>query len=254
MLYPNNLKKRVIYRYLRALAPLTSLGIKYLYFLLICGISHCFASTENRHVKIVFTSALIDFNYAIRQEEYISSMIILNNYGYQPYVIETCKTSPPSFFENYTHHVFYSNVNDYSLINKGVNEARAMIEGFKHYQFDDEDMIIKLTGRYFFHSRQFLDVVETHPEIDASVKFCAAYPVVNGRVFTGCFAMRCKYFKEMLQQLDFVKMEEELIDLEVEVARYIHRMEEKGCKILYLKDLGMTANIGGPFPPIYTQW
>ena len=162
-------------------------------------------STDKAKVVIICTAALIESNYQMRKQEYVFSISLLKDYGYEPYVFEACKSSPPSFFENYTKNVFYSNVNDYRLINKGVNEARSLIEGFKHYSFDDETMIIKLTGRYWLNSPIFINVVESHPEVDAFVRFKEDFPIPNGYVFTGCFAMKHKHFKAMLDQLDFVR-------------------------------------------------
>ncbi len=231
-----------------------------LYFILWSEQGHSFAQEKlpdqcyNSKIKIICTTALIDFNYAMRKEEYISSILILKNYGYEPYIIEACHPSPPSFFENYSQNVIYTNVNDYHLVNKGVNEARSIIEGFKHFMFDENDMIIKLTGRYRLNSPYFLKIVEDNPEVDAFIKFDPGFPIPHGRAITGCFCIRYKYFNDMLSRLDFVKMEQELIDIEIEVANYIHKMEQQGCKVMYIDKIDMTSNIGGPWPPVETQW
>lgn len=205
-------------------------------------------------IRVVCTTALIPLNYEMRKEEYIRSMDTLKSYGYEPYIMEAIHPFSPSFFDEYTQHVYYSNVNNPKLVNKGVNEARSMMEGFDFYEFDDDDMIVKLTGRYRLISRDFLQIVEDHPEVDVFVKCDPGYPKPLGKVFTGCFAIRYKFFKELLENLDLEKMERELIDIEVEVANFAQKLKARGDRVMYLDKVGMSANIGGPFPPILSYW
>lgn len=205
-------------------------------------------------IRVVFTTALISYNYEMRKEEYIRAMNIVKGYGYEPYIFEACHPFSPSFFEEHVSHVFYSNVNNYRLINKGVNEAKSMMEGFDFYEFDDEDMIVKMTGRYHLMNRDFLQTIEDHPEVDAFVSCDPGYPKPLGKVFTGCFAIRYKLFKEMLENLDLEKMEKELIDIEVEVANFAQKLVSRGGKVMYLDKVGMSANIGSPCPPILSYW
>ena len=210
------------------------------------------ASQSQGKLRVVCTSALIDFCYEARKQEYISSLERLKEYGYQPYVFEACHPASPSFLEKHTPHVFYSNVNDIKLGNKGVNEAASLIEGFKQTQFGDNDMIVKLTGRYLFDSRDFLQLVEDHPEIDVFVR-CDPLGFPE-KVFTGCFAMRYKFFKQMLENLDLIKMEEELIDLEKEVAHFTRQLAHLGKNVMYVEKVGIVANIGSSHPPHLSYW
>lgn len=205
-------------------------------------------------IRIVCTSALIPLNYEMRKEEYITTIKMLKGYGYDPYFFEACHPASPSFLDEYVRNICYSNVNDYRLINKGVNEATSMMVGFKQFHFDDNDMIVKLTGRYRLDSRDFLQLIEDHPEVDAFVRCDEGYPKPLGKVFTGAFAIRYKLFKEMLENLDLVKMEEQLIDIEVEVANFAQKLTARGAKVMYLEKIGMSANIGGPYPPVVSHW
>jgi hypothetical protein len=210
-------------------------------------------STQGNTIRVVCTSALINHAYAMRKQEYISSIHILKDFGYQPFIFEACQMGPPSF-EEYTPNVFYSNVNDYSLRNKGVNEAMSLIAGFSHYTFDDNDMIVKLTGRYRFNSRYFLTIVEKNPHFDAFIKIGPTVLLYEGRAFTGCYAMRYKFFKHMLENLNLREMEERMIDFETVVGNYVNMLNEQGYPVMYLENLDVTANIGGGFPPALTQW
>ena len=210
-----------------------------------------FIANLTREVKILYTAALLDCDYELRKLEYIKSLDILKNYGYSnPYIVEAIKSANPTFLDNYSCNVMYSNVNDYSLRNKGINEARSIIEAFKQFNFNDKDMIIKITGRYFFTSDQFLKLVENNPSIDAFIKTDGL-----GQVFTGCFALRYKYFKTMLGQLDYDKMEHSMINIEQEVAIYINKIiKEQNANVMYCDKLDMLANIGNSKPHQPTYW
>lgn len=195
---------------------------------------------KQNNIKILYTSALIPHKFEERKQEYIRCLKTLESYGFkeQVYIAESGPYTPLSFFENYCDHVFYANTNDASLINKGVNEAKATIAAFDYFDFDDEDMIVKITGRYLFNNDYFLQLVKTHPEMDA---FASYFEDKNRGVTTGCFAMRYKYYKQMVEELDLEKMEENLIDVEWEVAQFLEKMG-KG-KVMYLDKVGISANV-----------
>ena len=209
-------------------------------------------------IKIIMTSALLRLAPHImqmRQDEYVKSLQTLKDYGYRPYVVEACQKSPPSPFEDFTNFVFYSSVNNYRLKNKGVNESKSLIEAFKYFNFDDEAIIVKLTGRYCFTSRDFLDTVEKNPQMDAFICYHAEFPIPRVRILTGCFALRGKLFKQFLANLDFVKMEKEMVDIEIELGNFIRKLSETHDNILIMNKLGLSAHVGGTgYPPAYQQW
>lgn len=192
--------------------------------------------------KIVCTAALIDTQFESRKKEYSTSLNILKEYGYQnPFIFEAIKSQGPTFLENYSDKVIYTGVNDARLRNKGVNEARSLAAGFKKCNFNDNDIILKLTGRYYFLSDALLNIIDNNEHIDAFVKVDR-----YGQVFTGCYAMRYKLFKDMLGQLDYTRMEQKMINIEFEVARYLKRViKRKGVKVMYIETLGLMAPIFG---------
>lgn len=196
-------------------------------------------------LKIVFTSALLNNEFTeIRQKEYITSFERLKSFGYDVYLIETVKTGPPSFFENYTKHVYYSNTHDASIRNIGVREAAALTKGFEYYSLHTSaELILKLSGRYLINRKSFLEDLEMS-EYDV-VATTDSYK----QVFFGCFAMRGNLFYQMLNDLDYVAMEQQMINIESEIARYI---EEKRFKKNYVKDIGVSANIANS--GVITNW
>ncbi len=193
-------------------------------------------------IKIVYTSALIPFKFEERKQEYIRSLKTIESYGYLPhtYVVESGGDSPLSFFEDYCNHVFFANSNNLKLVNKGVNESKAILKALDYYNFDDEDMIVKLTGRYYFNSDEFLKFLESHPEVDAAAS--RLHDPSRG-ITTGCFAMRGKFFKRMYKELDLVKMEEKLIDIEWEAEQFLKKMIAENAKVAYLDRVNITANV-----------
>ena len=192
--------------------------------------------------RIMYTSALIPNSFASRKVEYIESLKAIEALGYLPntYVIESGPWIPESFFSQYAPHIFYANTNK-ALDNKGVNESMAMIRGLEHYHFDEGDMIVKLTGRYLLTNDSFLRTIENHPEVDAFISGGV------GHVFTGCYALRCKYMLEMYRQLDLVLMEANLISVEEEVSKYIKNLEwQQKIKVMQLPHIDIIFHYFSP--------
>ncbi len=201
-----------------------------------------FINNLTRNIHVVCTAALINSDFENRKQEYIKTLKILDEYGYSnPYIFEAVQPFGPTFLNDYSSHVIYPNVNNPSLRNKGVNEARLLAASLTNLPFQDNDIIIKITGRYFFTSNAFLKIVEDNPTIDAFVK-----KAPDGQIYTGCYAMRYKFFKEMLGQLNLTQMEQEMRNIEQEVATYLKKIiETQNAKIMYLDTLDLTATIFG---------
>ena len=77
-------------------------------------------------INIVCTAALINEQYEIRKQEYINVTEKIKQFGIMPYIVESCKHGP-TFLDSVSDRVWYSQTNDYSLRNKGVNEAKALL-------------------------------------------------------------------------------------------------------------------------------
>lgn len=200
-----------------------------------------FIENLKRDVHVVCTTALIEIDYEKRKQEYVHTLKNLEQLGYIPYIFEAIKPNGPTFLDDYSNHVLYANVNDPNLKNKGVNEVRLLMEGFKHVPFADQDIVIKITGRYYLKSDLFLKTVAKHPTVDVFVK-----KDPYGQVYTGCYALRYNLFKELLSQLDCERMERENINFERIVANYVERLkEENKARVLELDHLDIIYNVFG---------
>jgi hypothetical protein len=196
-------------------------------------------------MKILYTSALIPRNYEQRKNEYIHSLQILKNFGFLPntYVVEAGPPTIFSFFEDYCDHIFYSSSNNVSLRNKGVNEVQSLINFCNFHDIGDDEIVIKLTGRYFFENDSFLRYVEAHPEIDAVVSSRGNASWEEFCLQTGCYAIKGKYFKHWLKTIDLSKLEKEMIDLEWDFTRFIQSIVTQGANVEIKDKIGVTAHI-----------
>lgn len=208
-----------------------------------------FVHKLSHNVHIVYSAALLEKDQISRKKEYIHSLSILKKIGYIPFIVESCSSNSFSFLNEWSNHVFYSSSNNPTIKNKGVNEGKSLLLGLNNFNFKDNDLIIKLTGRYFFEKDTFIQLVENNPHVDAFVKMDE-----HGQVFTGCFAMRNLYLKKFYQGLDFLKMEKEMINIEKLMANYISKIEKEGAKIKRVNNLHLTANIYGAGSPKITYW
>ena len=91
--------------------------------------------------------------------------------------------------------VYYTDNNKYNFTSKGVNEMLDVKEVIRVYGIKDDDIIIKLTGRYRLLSPLFLN--EINEKYDAFVKF---YGVTTLKFeeydcVLGCYAIRVNYLK-----------------------------------------------------------
>ena len=190
-------------------------------------------------IKIVCTAALIDQGYDSRKQEYTKGIEKIKQFGFMPYIVESCK-SGPSFLDLLSDKVWYAKTNDFNLRNKGVNEVKSLLHFFEFNKFDDDDIIVKTTARYIFTDNSFLVYIINHPEYDAFVKDIQKTTKHKGMdIFTGCFAMKYKYFIDFLRHLNLQKMEKEMVSIEWELADYV--LLRRDMRTCVLDTLGMDA-------------
>jgi len=114
----------------------------------------------------------------IRKKEYmhaISTSISHFPVEINPIIVENSSASP-TYLDNFKHNgenipVLYTGNNDRNIKNKGAIELLDLKDVIQHFTIKDDDMIIKLTGRYILKSPLFLNEVIKHPEVSAFVKF-----------------------------------------------------------------------------------
>jgi hypothetical protein len=92
--------------------------------------------------------------------------------------------------------IVYTNNNVSSFSHKGVNELLDIKEVINKYNIQDDDIVIKLTGRYKILNLTFIELVKNNIDVyDAFVKFfnvCTRRYMFDDCVL-GLFAIKCKY-------------------------------------------------------------
>ena len=134
--------------------------------------------------------------------------------------------------------LFYTDINkiDRFSSNKGVKEFSDIMLLSDNYMFDDDDIIIKLTGLYTISDSSFSDLVYgLESKYDAFIKWyniCTKEYIYDDCVL-GLFALRYKYLKEFnyMEMLTHPSMEHVF-------ARYI-RTTVSSDRIKDITHLGM---------------
>lgn len=142
-----------------------------------------------------------------RQKRYIGSInhllkLIDNDLNIKPIIVENNGVRQ-TFLDDLKCDVCYTNNNIIDYTHKGENELLDIKEVINQYNIKDDDIIIKLTGRYRLLNLDFINLVKNTINYDAFVKFfnvCTRKYVFNDCVL-GLFAIRCKYLKEFKYSL-----------------------------------------------------
>ena len=153
--------------------------------------------------------------------EEVKPIVVENNGDSDTYLNELCCD------------VVYTNNNEIDTKHKGVNELMDIHEVINRYNIHDDDIIIKLTGRYRIRSNTFIEtVIENANDFDAFIKLynvCSRRFVKDDCVL-GLYAMRCKYLNNFKYSTNVKRNKSP----EVEFARYTTSSD---ARIMEIRDL-----------------
>lgn len=201
-------------------------------------------SAESK-TRIVLTTALTSAHYEFRKQQYIRAFETLQSFGYSDfYIVEALAKEGPTFLDDYSKNVFYATVNDPCCKNQGVNESRTLLEALHVFNFDPDDMIIKLTGRHCLTSDYFLRVASLS-NVDAVISYCKGRlpAFADGMVPAFCFAMKYKHLCQMYKEIDYELMQLHDVPIEWVIPYFIsQKKNEHDFKILVLEKLGISVN------------
>jgi hypothetical protein len=161
-----------------------------------------------------------------RQTRYIECInnlleLINNDSNIKPIIVENNGVRQ-TYLDDLNCDIYYTNNNMIHYNHKGVNELLDIKEVINQYNIKDEDIIIKLTGRYKLLNLNFINFVKNNiNDYDAFVKFynvCTKQYMFDDCVL-GLFAVKCKYLKEF--KYNFLK------SAECEFADYIRKNVDK---------------------------
>ena len=181
------------------------------------------------NIKILCTAALIPNAYLDREQQYIHSLSIFKKHGLSVYMVESCQQGPTNL-DLHCDNICYTKTQlpeyAYGVGNYGINEALSLAKGLEYFAFDDEDIIIKFTGRYEFKDTSFLNLVNKNLDADVVARIWS-----NGDVYTALFAIKAKYFKDFLNTIDYNAMKNGK-NLEHCFGKYIAKLQKEGKNIV----------------------
>ncbi len=137
-----------------------------------------------------------------------------------------------TFLDDFGIPVHYTQNNDERFQHKGINELNDIKSVIKTYDIKDDDMVIKITGRYSPLNDVFFKYVEANQETyDAFIKFynVAEMLFMEDDCVLGMFAVKCKYLKQF--QYDNGNRSPE-----TQFAKFMNKIDGEICEvgILYL--------------------
>jgi len=144
----------------------------------------------------------LGYSYEQRSADYIKSfehgLLFKDNFN-SITIIEMISNEKIDILENSGINVYYSKF-DNLFVNKGINEIFHIIDFFKNSNIKDDDLIIKITGRYLMMNDNILKI-----DSDFIAKYDGdIYSPLNRGIHTFFFAFKKKLFIEFFNSLDFV--------------------------------------------------
>ena len=98
--------------------------------------------------------------------------------------------------------VFYTTNNRLSN-NKGYKELQDVLDCIEHFNINDTDFIVKMTGRYILdNNSEFMNVIKNihNTKYECVIKYGPYYAPVNFKTndcITGLIGMLCRYIKQI---------------------------------------------------------
>lgn len=141
-------------------------------------------------------------NFNHRKQRYTDSInavlsFVKDDPAIKPIIVEN-NGRRKTYLDDFGCDVVYTNNNDKIFPHKGVNELLDIKEVGRQYNIQNDDYIIKLTGRYRLLNSSFIDQVKNGADAkEAFVKFfnvCTLQFMFDDCVL-GLFAVKAKYLK-----------------------------------------------------------
>jgi len=157
-----------------------------IYLIITASIANKSGSRNAEHRKKRYIDSITQILSLIQTDASIKPIIVENNGLRETYL------------DGLSCDVVYTNNNVCSFSHKGVNELLDIKEVINKYNIQDDDIVIKLTGRYKILNLTFIELVKNNIDVyDAFVKFfnvCTRRFMFDDCVL-GLFAIKCKYLK-----------------------------------------------------------
>lgn len=163
------------------------------------------------NIIITVSTAIIDDNITTEQRlnEYKECFEIIKNLNYKDFYIVETALAKSEFLENYSKNVFYTNVNG-KYNNRGTNYINAFKKFLNESSFNDEDIVIHITGRYpLIDDSFFINCLNLNKD-----KIGCFKKDIHNQFYLFLYGMRFKYLKKLLNSINVEYMENNMINLE----------------------------------------
>jgi hypothetical protein len=158
-----------------------------IYIIVTTSLNNKYGIIDETHRRIRYIECINHLLYLLTNDNYIHLIVVENNGKRNTYL------------DHLGCDIVYTNNNNVISVHKGVNELLDIKHVIKIYNIQDNDIVIKLTGRYKLFSLDFIELVkQNYEKYDAFVKcfnVCTLKYNKNDSVL-GLFAIKCKYLKE----------------------------------------------------------
>lgn len=152
-------------------------------------------------IYVIVTTSLIEKDFEIRKAQYIkginSLLEVTKNKNYEIVIVEN-NGKRKTFLDEFGLKIFYTENNKIAS-NKGINEWNDIQSCIREFRIDDDDFIIKMTGRYFLNiPNAFFDMVDK--DFDCIIKYGSYMRPLNKKCMdciTGLIGMKCKFMKNI---------------------------------------------------------
>ena len=156
-------------------------------------------------IYLIITSCLVNrfgcINEQHRNNNYINSInttLSLLPSCIRPIIVEN-NGNRKTFLDDFKIPVHYTDNNKIKYYHKGLNELDDIKSTIEKFGINDDDIIIKLTGRYHPLNNTFFNfVIENQYKYDIFVKFfnVSTLQFAKNDCVLGLFAIKCKYLKQ----------------------------------------------------------
>jgi hypothetical protein len=155
-------------------------------------------------IYLLITTSLIERNFEERKRRYLNGITIalrrFKDLNCKIIILEN-NGSRSTFLDDFGVDVFYTNSNQLAtnIGNKELVDLRKCIE---HYAIQDEDFIVKLSGRYIIQEQsEFMEALQLYRDTkDTILLYGYFYGPQYKRVrdcVTGLIGMKCKHLKRI---------------------------------------------------------
>ena len=169
---------------------------------------------DNESRKSLYMNSIMKNLEILKNYKDIKVVIVENNGDSNTYL--------NVFQEKFGATILYTNYNSHRFYHKGYAEMFDIKAVIKTFHMDDNDIVIKMTGRYHLVNNFFIEsIIKYKDNFDAFFKFynvCLKRYMHNDCIL-GAFALKAKYLKEFEYKDIYLSPEAEMAKYLVEKAK-----------------------------------